>query len=92
MCLFPEHSCGRVRCLCAGREGRRRQLLGGSVGCSQRGGCEAAKEGEGASKAASEVTVTEWTFPYCFICSHVLPWALMFSNLDQRDLKSCRKG
>lgn len=50
------------------------------------------KEGEGASKAASEVTVTEWTFPYCFIRSHVLPWALMFSNLDQRDLKSCRKG
>lgn len=78
--------------LCAEREGRRGQLLGGSVGCPQRGSWEAGKEEEGASKAASEVTVTEWTFPYCFICSLVLPWALMFSNLDQRDLKSCRKG
>lgn len=59
--------------------------------CDAHGG-EAQKEGEGASKAASEVTVTGWTFPYCFICSRVLPWALMFGNLDQRDLKSCRKG
>lgn len=43
-------------------------------------------------KSTKEVTVTEWTLPYCFICSHVMPWALMFSNLDQRDLKCCHKG
>ena len=50
------------------------------------------KEGEGASKTAGEVTGTEWTSPCRCICCHVLPWALVFSNLDQRDLKSCYKG
>lgn len=70
----------------AGREGRRiprvpteRRLRG-------------SKGGRRGPTSTNEVTVTEWPFPNCFICSHVLPWALMFSNLDQRDLKCCHKG
>lgn len=83
--LSTEHGCGRVRCPWCW-EGRRiprvpteRRLRDGK---GERRG----------PKSTKEVTVPEWAFPYCFICSHGLPWALMFSNLDQRDLKRCHKG
>lgn len=83
--LFPEHSWGRLRCpvVLGGKEdpqGVRERRLKDSEG------------GRRGPKSTKEVTVIEWAFPYCFICSHVLPWALIFSNLDQRDLKRCHKG
>lgn len=54
-CLFSEHSCSRVKCSVCWEGGEK----GRCVGYSQR---EAGKEVEGASKATSEVMVTEWTF------------------------------
>lgn len=58
-----------------------------------REGREAERGREGGRRGPkSEVTVTEHAFPCCFICSHVLPWALMFGDLDQRELRSCCKG
>lgn len=67
-------------------------MLGGScfqedLGCPQG---EAERQGRGEKGPQKQPMKSQ--FPYCFICSWVLPWALMFSNLDQRDLKSCRKG